>query len=595
MSKELKAELQKKIRGQEKAIISSRGLGNDTKEMESKLQAWKLELEELLEDMGEETDKKKRLKERKDQREAIQNAISAYDKGLCIHLGSQTRYFYKKTIVDTHRITKKPLPETSLTFFSFTQLYPHFAEMESKLAQSYLRKIIEGQVVECPVEGSDTEYDQIQLEPRVYKKLGNTRHVPGPENYNLLDLSGIMKPSGTVVKACPKILRALMMSLTGNKRTWEQDHWEYTKEESMLWLEKWIYGAICADIGNPFLGMPVIFGAGKVGKNALFDVILPAMLGTHLCFSATWSTIDGNFNAFKVGKVFTFIDEVPSRDDWDKLKNLTGSPVSYVKEKYGPEFIIENTVANVIGSNETVYPLPLEDGKQMTRVSPIEVYKDSTFACNVVELLGQLEVATKLLEAGVDITGFDDYELGDTYLKTFTDAWSGKEVLQEFLDYLHTTYGQGTYNLQPLRGKDWRKITNGKKSYLEQTAEYIIERNPEYITLPEVFEIYKVISGDTTGNYQKKSGNVSIQIAPYLEEVGYITAQQVRVRVHSGGATTQTRVFHKPEANLKDVHQEHTRYIFEEVVGTKTLRHLKYEEMHSSSASADTTGSFGLV
>lgn len=590
MSEDLKAKkarLVKRIKSKENDISLKRDDGEDVEDDLEDLQ----ELKNKLEGLDEDTKQEREKKDAAENDRAILNAIAVYGKGLCLHLGSQVRYFYKKTIVDTHRVTGAKLPETSLTFFSSNQLYPHFAEMQSKKSQIAFRQLVEGNTLKLS-DGTD-----VTLDSRTYRKLGNTRHIPGPENYNLLDLVDILKPSGKEVKECPLILQALMLSLSGNVRNFEQDHFELSKPESYYWLEKWIYGVVCADIGNPMLGMPVIFGAGKVGKNALCDIIIPKILGTNLCFSATWDTIDGNFNAFKVGKVFTFIDEVPAREDWAKLKNYTGSPTSFVKEKYGPEFVIENTIAFMIGSNETVYPLPLEDGKQMTRVSPIEVTNKSLFATNLVELLGLTTVATKLYNAGVDINNLDEYELGDTYLKQFTEEWQGEAVLQEFVDYLHTTYGQVAYTLQPLRGEDWRKITSGKRSFVEQTAEYIMEQNPEFITLPELYEIYKIISGDRSNTtYQKQSSNLSIQIADYLKDKGYEKTSQVRVALSGGGGVnTQTTVFHKPEASLKNIKQNFDKYIAEEIVGTKTYRHLRYTEKPEIAEDFNSDGGFGVM
>lgn len=592
--KAIKAELQKTIKEFEKAIIATKNVNADTSILEQQLASKRTELDEVQDALGEEPVKRKQEKADREANKAIDNALAVYNQGVCLHLGNQVRYFVKVSNTDTHIKTGAKLTETFLTFFSFTQLYPQYFEMESALSKSYLRKIIAGEKIVRP--GSDGK-EVVQMPSRTYRKLGNTRHIPGPENYNLLDLTNIIKPSGKVVKDCPLIMQALMLSLSGNTRNWEQDHFELSKPESYYWLEKWIYGVICADIGNPMLGMPVIFGAGKVGKNALCDIIIPKILGTNLCFSATWDTIDGNFNAFKVGKVFTFIDEVPAREDWAKLKNYTGSPTSFVKEKYGPEFVIENTIAFMIGSNETVYPLPLEDGRQMTRVSPIEVTNKSLFATNLVDLLGLTTVATKLYESGVDITGFDEYELGDTYLKQFTEEWQSPKVLQEFVDYLHTTYGNVAYSLQPLRGADWRKITSGKKGFVEQTAEYIIERNPEFITLPELYEVYKIISGDKSNTtYQKQSANLSLQIADYLADAGYLKSGQVRVALSgSGSVITQTTVFHKTEVNLKGLKQDFDKYIAEEIVGTKTYRHLKYPDVVVSVEAHTENGNFGVM
>jgi hypothetical protein len=511
---------------------------------------------------------KKKEKEAQEEAEEIQgleDAISVYNKGLCLHLGHQCRYFYRETIIDKHRTTGKDLPRTFLIFFAANQLYPHFSEMQSKKSQAILRRLIEGEIPDYPA--------------RVYTNLGNTRNIPGPKNYNLIDLSGIMKPSGKKVFQPPIILQALLMSLSGSVRTWEQDHWELSKQENYDWLEKYFYGALCADIGNPFLSMPVIFGAGKVGKNAMWDVVIPGILGSHLCFTSTWSVLDGNFNAFKVGKVVVFIDEIPPRDSWDKLKNITGSPVQYVKEKYGPEFVIENTICNALGSNEPTYPLPVEEGKQMTRVSPIHVVKDNTFAENVVRLLSRATVEQKLHASGHNVTNLGEYELGDLYLKTYTDEWQSEAVLQEWLDYLDTKFGGVPYSLQPLRGKDWLDILASKPNPENEVVNYIKLQDPEYITINEAYEIYKVMTGDRSSQYQRQTNNLAAIIQPMLEEIGYQTRKQVRVSLAAAGGTqTQTTVYFKDGCSLKGLKQDYSKYIIEELSGTKQYRRLKSKE-----------------
>lgn len=561
----------------------------DNKDIEELKRQQKADLDALVERNRKEREEQKakekeaaREEKSKDEakkaKEAFFAAASVYDKGICLHIGSQPRYFR----LDEHWDEPSDGVKnhfSKLTFFSDSKLYPTYSELSSPASRIYLRQMLEGGTMNIPGAPPEDEESTVEFERRTFRRLANTKADTDPETYNMISDEHRMVPSGAIVKECPPVLHALMISLSGSVRTWEQNHWELSKQENFDWLEKWIYGTVYADVGNNLLGMPVIFGGGKVGKNALAERVIPGMIGSQYCFTNTWDIIDGNFNAFKIGKLFTFIDEVPPRDDWSKLKNMTGSPTSYVKEKYGPEFQIDNCIVYMLGSNEEVYPLPLEDGKQMVRVSPIKVTKENTFAECVVQVLTKTFVTEALTELGVDTFGLDDYALGDTFLKKFEASWLSQETLQEFLDYLHTKYGNGKFSLQPLRGKDWVEILRTKPDPITEVAAYVIERSPEVITVDELYEIYRIQTGTLRArNYIKLQNTVVSNIKTTLESAGYSLVDGVTVAIAGGGGTeTKTKVFKKHGASLTGLKTDYSKYIMEELVNSKPVPRLIYD------------------
>jgi len=522
---------------------------------------------------------------------AFKNALSVYDEnGMCFHKNSQPRYFYKKSYQDYDIKTQKAMPlTTELLMFTPASLDYNWPELESKTAQQFLKYMVHGQSITVKDPTAETP-ETFKFNRRVYTKLGNTRHTPDPETYNMIDLSNIMKPTAKGTE-CPAIIRQLLLAMSGNV---EVDG-VLSKPENLEWLEKWLYGVLVADIGNNMLSMPVFFGSGKVGKNAMFDKIFPRVLGTEQTFTGLWANLDGSFTGFKLGKVFIYLDEIPPRDDWNKLKNLTGSPKDLVKMKYGPEFVIENTTALAIGTNELIYPLPLEDGRQMSRVSPIQTDKASTFAENAAKYFEAIEpgmMAQVLESQDIGIEDFKDdlYELGDKFLRNNEELWCGEDQVQELLNYLHGKFADETYTLTPLRGKDWLEITRSRPNPLAQVVEYVVTRNIEVISTTELHEIYKVITGDKK-EYTKGIKNFGQLISPMLKDVGFDRKHGCRVIVDPTTLSalkqlqvdgirkdlvTQATVYHKTDCKPDNHRQSVDDYIFEERIGSSVIRVLKY-------------------
>ena len=475
---------------------------------------------------------------------AFKMAIKVYeDTGMCFHRASPPRYFHKNVYIDKDIKTKKERRKTEIEFFSLESMKDNWLELQSETARKFLRRIVDGGDV--AIFNPETEVMETYNFPRrVYSKLGNTRHIPDEKTYNMIDFRDVMEPTNLQnpkeVVECPPILKSLMYSMAGAKFDWNTEgEIVCDKQDAVDWLEKWIYGVVYADRGNNMLSLPVFFGKGKRGRNALCDLIIPEILGQELSFSGTWSTVDSGFNAFKLGKIFVYIDEIPAREEWNKFKSLTGSPYDYVKQKYGPEFLVENTTAFCIGANEPSFPLPFEDGEQMMRVSPINCTNSNTFAENAYAILehespGSVETLLKSIDVDYENIKNDVFMQGDTVLRNFGDLWRTREVVQQFLNYLHHRFQvseNGLYTLMPLRGKDWDEIASTKSNPVLRTVEHVEEHKADIITILELHEIYKVLVGKKEDKFVKQIGNFSTEIWSIMEKAGWQRKQQCRVKI----------------------------------------------------------------
>lgn len=495
-------------------------------EMElGEIQAKKKELE--AQELRAKSGKKDKVELAKQYR-AFHNAKKIYDEfNLSLHRDQSPRYFYKLLTTKTDK-KKNIIRVQDIRYFSHGSLYPNFSELETNLSKVYLRKMIEGGTIK--IQRPSGEIEQHTFERRVYDKMTNTTHTVDEKTYNLVDLTNKLQPQEVVDAVCPLIVKALLYSITGNTINWNQKtkQWDCDKPDTLEWFEKWMYGAVHANIGDFSMSMPIIFGPGKVGKNALFDIIFRQLLGTWCCFSGTWDIIDSNFTAFKLGKTFIFVDEIPERSEWTKIKNATGSLISFVKEKYGPEFEIDTCIIYAMGSNNHTFPLPWEDGEQMSRVSPIKTTADSTFAGNVVKMLNQ-EYDGQFDEPFVDViirasdndpTTMTEFQKGDYVLRhLMAGEWQGRDCAQQTLNYLHKKFGNSTFQLSPLRSTDWADIKETKVNGIETTVSFIKAHEPDIITHSELYDIYTVAVGEPTRIKTKQ--NMMADIKQTIIDLGY--------------------------------------------------------------------------
>ena len=500
--------------------------------------------------------------------------------GMSFIIDGQPKYFYKLTTTKQNAKTKKEESCTELKYIGHGSLYPNWTQLEHPYARTLFRKMINGG--DISITNPDDATETYHFENRVYSKLVNTVDIVDANTYNTLDLSRIMQPQydSAVPQLCPPILRALLYALSGNTIVWDDEtrNWVGDKPENLEFLEKWSYGALHASVGNNMLSMPIIFGSGKVGKNAYFEIVFGNILGGDLRFSGVWDVIDSSFNAFKLGKVFIFIDEIPERGEWNKVKNATGSLKEYIKQKYGAELEVDNCIVYAMGSNQVLFPLPFEDGPQMMRVSPIKAVKTSTFAENTVKILDRERgegYCLKLLEdAGIDTSDMDVFAIGDAVLRgPLAEEWQSRDCSQQFLNYLDQKYKRERYHLAPLRGQDWDEITEYKKDAVRATAEFIIGHDPEVISTHEIYEVYRIIQSERNSQMSKQLASVTESVRVYMEAAGYIYCKNATITDNA-----QTNIFRRAglaKGNISTYEEDFARYISEEMVNGRPMRRLK--------------------
>lgn len=510
-------------------------------------------------------------------------ALRVYNEtGMSFFLDKTPQYFRKLTTSKVNRKTKRVESTTEIAWSQHGTLYPCWVELQHPVARDLFRRMINGGTIDI-FNPETNETETYQFPPRVYEKLVNTVDEVDDRTYNVLDTSSIMKPNYNKEEpqTCPTIIQALLYAVTGNTIEWDEERqtWVGDKPENLEWFKKWIYGIVHADVGNNMLPMPIIFGSGKVGKNALFEIVIPIILGAELAFVGTWDTVDSGFNAFKLGKVFVFVDEIPERGEWNKVKNATGSLKEYIKTKYGAEFQVDNCIAYGMGSNQTLFPLPFEEGKQMTRVSPIKVVPTSTFAENAVKMLdkerGENYCYNTVKAAGLDADKMTTYELGDSILRNVLAAeWQHRDTIQQFLNHLDQQFSGDTYYLPPLRGQDWDEIAEYKKDTVRATAEFVVSIDPKIISTHEIYEIYKVIQGERNSTMSKQIASVTENIRSYMEAAGYTYKKDA---VIAGG--TRTNIFCKDQervrGDLSNYEEDFGRYIDETMVNHRPIRRLR--------------------
>lgn len=499
--------------------------------------------------------------------------------GMSFIIDGQPKYFYKLTTTKKNARTKKEETCTELKYIGHGSLYPNWTELEHPYAKTLFRKMINGG--DISVTNAEEQTETYHFESRVYSKLVNTVDIVDSNTYNTLDLSRIMQPQydPDVPQKCPSIMRAMLFALSGNTIEWDEElgDWVGDKPENLEFLEKWSYGALHASIGNNMLSMPIIFGSGKVGRNSYFEIVFGNILGSDLRFSGVWDVVDSSFNAFKLGKTFIFIDEIPERGEWSKVKNATGSLKEYIKQKYGAELEVDNCIVYAMGSNHVLFPLPFEDGPQMMRVSPIKAVKTSTFAENTVKILdrerGTGYCKTLLSTAGIDTAQMDTFAIGDAVLRgPLAEEWQSRVASQQLLNYFDQTYKRDRYHLAPLRGQDWEEITEYKKDAVKATAEFVVAHDPDIISTHEIYEVYRIIQSERNSQMSKQLASVTESIRIYMETAGYVYCKNATVR---DGA--RTNIFKKAvlaNDNISNYKEDFARYVSEEIVNGRPMRRL---------------------
>lgn len=556
-------------------------------EQEYKTSLEEQKLEERLAKAAEKAEEKKELTQAQkwEQFNLAREAQARWNFGF---LRNEGEFFASRVSIATDKrdpSIKKSVKE--LTCYSFEKIGKSFKELAHPLARAFLRDMVEGETI--TIRGEGGELDTWTGPNRTYYRLVNTLDIPDPEDYNVLDLSGIVRPNN-IEYECPW-LHSCLFSALGNG-----------KKENIEWLEKYVYSVAVADIGNSQTTCPVFYGKGKAGKNALFELVIPAILGKEMVFAATIDTITGNFNGFKLGKVLMFIDEVPPRNEWSKIKNLTGSTQDLIKIKYGSEYLVDNVTAIAFGSNELTFPLPWEDGSQMQRISPLRITGE-TFAEYVVKTGTQIYGEGFIEEALKDAIGtvpLSNHDKGDKFLRAHGSLWHGKDVIQQLVNYLHTKYypGEGKhFTLLPLRGEDWDELVLEKKDLAIKAADWLIEREEEYIVFNELYEVYNHMAKDAGKEFKREKKTVGILITPYLENLGWVKTLRTKILHNSFSDNKKPYeegvVFFKPGAIISNKVNSRMDNYFAEV--TSPLGATRILRAHSTDNEAEDFENFENV
>ncbi len=557
---------------------------DDSEKNATLLKVAKAELENAINELEEaksiaaSDDKKARAQEREELNELqrYEQFCNARDAMKLYNFAFQRRngeFFMTKVFVDKDKHDADiERYTTEIENYSYELLGKAFVELEHIVARRFLRRMVEGKSFK--VSTGEGDYEEWVGPRRVYHKLVNTIHVPDPDTYNIINLDNVVKPNAQEDE-CPWALKALIKALGAGK------------EENMEHIERFIYSTCVADIGNNQTPFPVFYGKGKVGKNALFELVLPAIIGKEAVFTGTWSLVgESNFNQFKLGKVLIFIDEIPERSEWTKIKNWTGSTTEYIKVKYGPEYLIDNVTAIAFGSNEITFPLPWEDGEQMQRVTPLKV-GTKTFAEYIVddasEMFGSDFIPNALL-ARIGEVPESKHMKGDKFLRSFKAEWCGKEVIQQFVNYLDTKYNPGPdkkFVLLPLRGADWDELTQEKKDYAYRALDWCMgKKNIDYIVLDEAFAVYEHMNKMSKKEKFRQADSFKKIAGTYLKDHGWVCKPQCfvqytntlgQIQKDNGNKVTATRksVYFRANESVQTTVKSLYETYFKDVIGSQ--------------------------
>lgn len=120
---------------------------------------------------------------------------------------------------------------------------------------------------------------------------------------------------------------------------------------------KWLIDFLAHIIQKPWEKSPLVpthITSEGIGKNIIYDMVMRKILGKYFGFVSKNSEITSNFNMHLANKFLMFIDESSwsgDRDVENIMKNLTGSKILNVEEKFGAKFEVENPSRYIIASN----------------------------------------------------------------------------------------------------------------------------------------------------------------------------------------------------------------------------------------------------
>ena len=133
------------------------------------------------------------------------------------------------------------------------------------------------------------------------------------------------------------------------------------------------------------------------------------------------------------------------------------------------------------------------------------------------------------------------------------------------------------FNLEPLRGSDWEEIIKQKNNPMNRTVEFIIEHNPDSITILEVMDIYRVAAGDPKNDqYLKHRNNLAAEVNPKLLAAGYELNSRAYIYpdLTAKDKRMEGQVWHKPGVSIRKITPRYNKYVMETFINGKTTREL---------------------
>jgi len=162
--------------------------------------------------------------------------------------------------------------------------------------------------------------------------------------------------------------------------------------------------------------VPLLFSKKqRAGKGTFVNWLISCVFGYHCSYQTNITRVTKNFNSFLQGKVFVYIDELPTSNGeyhniFDNLKNLITDPFLDI-EKKGVESYMTDNLLNFIASTNNKYSVKIEKDDGRWCVIPVNEEKvgDRAFFDHHYQNVFTAENAIHFFNYMIDID--DDDEL----------------------------------------------------------------------------------------------------------------------------------------------------------------------------------------